>query len=290
MNFFSHEPKKSKSVTTRLFLFLFASFISSNAFALQIPEKPQAYVNDYAHLLSDNARGQIENTLTDFEKTTSTQVVVAIFPSLEGEALEDFSIRLAEKWKIGSKKNSNGIILLIFRDDHKIRIEVGYGLEGALPDITASQIIRNEITPAFRAGNYDKGVSDAVHAIIQCTKGEYNAAINEPIVDTFQKHSGIMFILLILYLILPIACYAGIVIASILNFGFPAGFVIGSITASFFFVLRQLFMAASAGTTISSHGTGGWGGGSYSSGGFSGGGFSGGGGGSFGGGGASGGW
>ncbi|OIO36115.1 MAG: hypothetical protein AUJ72_06105 [Candidatus Omnitrophica bacterium CG1_02_46_14] len=278
-----------------ILLLLFTSLlITTKAHALQIPEKPQSYVNDYAKLLSNGARGQIENTLADFEKATSTQVVVAIFPSREGESLEDFSIHLAEKWKIGSKKNSNGIILLIFRDDHKVRIEVGYGLEGALPDLVASQIIRNQITPAFRAGNYDKGVSDAVQAIIQSTKGEYKAA-NESVNDPIQKHSGLLFVLLMLYLILPIVCYAGVVGASVVIFGFPIGLVIGLISVFFLVLLRQLFVATSAGTTLTSRGSRYWGGGGFLSGGLGGGGFSsggfgGGGGGSFGGGGASGGW
>jgi len=272
-----------------LLLLCVSLFISPLVYALQIPEKPQAYVNDYAHLLSENTRGQIENTLTDFEKATSTQLVVAIFPSLDGESLEDFSIRLAEKWKIGSKKNNNGIILLIFKEDHKVRIEVGYGLEGALPDIIASQIIRHEITPAFREGNYDQGVSDAVQAIMQATKGEYKAT-DQPANDPIQKHSGLLFVLLILYLTLPLVCYVAVVAVSVLIFGFPTGVVIGLVAVLVLAILRQLFIAANLGTTFTSRGGGYWGGGGFSSGGFGGGGFSGGGGGSFGGGGASGRW
>ncbi|PIU40071.1 MAG: methanol dehydrogenase, partial [Candidatus Omnitrophica bacterium CG07_land_8_20_14_0_80_50_8] len=210
--------------------------------------------------------------------------------SLEGGSLEDFSIHLAEKWKIGSKKNNNGVILLIFRDDHKVRIEVGYGLEGALPDIVASQIIRNEITLAFREGNFDKGVSDGVSAIIQATKGEYKATGSSPN-DLIQKHSGFLFILLMLYLIFPLACYVAFFAACIFILGFPAGLALGIFGTLFLLILRQALTAMGAGTTYSSRSGGFWGGG-FSSGGFSGGGggFSGGGGGSFGGGGASGGW
>ena len=275
----------------KLFLiFFYFFFFCGPVFALQIPEKPEAYVNDYARLLSDSARGQIENTLADFEKATSNQIVVAIFPSLESESLEDFSIRIADKWKMGSKKNNNGIILLIFKEERKVRIEVGYGLEGALPDLVASQIIRNEIAPAFREGNFDKGVSDAVQAIIQATKGEYRAA-DQPAADPIQKYSGLLFVLLMLYLALPLIGYAAVLGSSIVVFGFPAGLAVGFIAVFFLFIARRIFAAMALGTTYSGRGGGYFlGGGGFSSGGFGGGGFGGGGGGGFGGGGASGGW
>ena len=277
-------------VSLALLFFLFNLLFSTTVFALQIPEKPQSYVNDYARLLSDNARDQIENTLADFEKATSNQVVVAIFPSLEGEALEDFSIRLAEKWKVGSKKYSNGIMLLIFKEDRKIRIEVGYGLEGSLPDMVASQIIRNEITPAFREGNFDKGVADAVQAIIAATRGEYKAG-TQGADDPVQKYSGALFILLVFFMVLPLICYIAVFLFCLAVFGFPLGLFIGLTVAFVLFLLRAFFTSLS-GQTIRSSGTGFWGGG-FGGGGFSGGGFSGGfsgGGGGFGGGGASGGW
>ena len=158
------------------FLIIISSlFFSTSAFALQIPDKPEHYVNDYIGLLSPSARGRIEKGLEEFEKATSNQVVVAIFASLEGGSLEDFSIRLAEKWKMGTKKHDNGVILLIFKSDRKVRMEVGYGLEGALPDVTANQIIQNDIVPNFRAGNFDAGVEKAVGDILLATRGEYTA-------------------------------------------------------------------------------------------------------------------
>ena len=282
---------RRRSVRVTLFALSSFFYLSAPVFALQIPEKPQSYVNDYAHLLSDNTRAQIENTLADFEKATSTQIVVAIFTSLEGGSLEDFSIHLAEKWKIGSKKNNNGAILLIFKEERKVRIEVGYGLEGALPDVTASQIIRNQITPAFREGNYDRGVSDAVQAILQATRGEYKVLPGTGR-DPVQKYGRLLFLLLILYLVLPVICYAAVFLAGVAILGFPAGLLAGAAAVIALAVLRQIFLAAGAGTTYTSRGGilgGGFGGGGFSSGGFSGG-FGGGGGGSFGGGGASGGW
>src|SRR5262245_47749738 len=92
-------------------------------------------------------------------------MVIALFPSLEGESLEDFSVRLAERWRVGQKGLDNGVILLVFIKDRKVRLEVGYGLEGAIPDAAAGQIIRDTIAPAFREGRYAAGLEAAVTAI-----------------------------------------------------------------------------------------------------------------------------
>src|SRR4029434_7530579 len=98
---------------------------------------------------------------------------VAIFPSLEGESLEDFSIRLATAWKVGRKGKDNGVLLLIFKDDRAIRIEAGYGLEGALPDAVSKSIIETKIIPEFRRGDFHAGIFSGVDAIMAATKGEY---------------------------------------------------------------------------------------------------------------------
>ena len=276
--------------------FFFALFLASSAFALSIPEKPQSYVNDYARLLSPAAHQTLETVLADFEKETTNQIVVAIFDSLEGQSLEDFSIRLAGQWKIGTKKNSNGVILVIFKQDRKVRIEVGYGLEGALPDAVASQIIRHTIVPAFREGDFDRGVTDAVEAIIQAAKGEYKAAPAND--DRMNQIAPYIFILLVLYLVFPVVCYFMVVFGAASLFGFPAGLVAGLGIAVFLGILRQILFSSLFGQTFQSSrrtgSFGGYGGGYFGSGGFGGGGFgggfSGGGGGGFGGGGASGGW
>jgi uncharacterized protein len=103
--------------------------------------------------------------LAEGERATGAQVVVAVFPSLDGESLEDFSIRLAEKWRVGRKALDDGAIILVFVADRKVRIEVGYGLEGAVPDIVAGRIIRESIAPRFREGRYDAGLEAAARAI-----------------------------------------------------------------------------------------------------------------------------
>ena len=122
-------------------------------------------VNDYAGALTEPARARIERILAEGEQATSAQVVMAIFPGLEGESLEDFSIRLAERWRIGRKDLDNGAIVLVFLQDRKVRIEVGYGLEGAIPDIEAARIIRESIAPHFREGRYDAGLEATARAI-----------------------------------------------------------------------------------------------------------------------------
>ncbi len=158
------------------FSFLFVFLLSSLSFALEIPSTPTARVNDYAHLLDSSSHFELESKLKTFEEVTSTQLVVVTFPSLDGESLEDFSIRLAEKWKIGQKGKDNGAILLIFKNDHKLRIEVGYGLEGALPDATTKMIIENEIVPHFKNGDFKRGIFAGVDAMISATQGEYKAS------------------------------------------------------------------------------------------------------------------
>lgn len=142
--------------------------------ALAVP-KLKGRVNDYAQMLTPSTQRQLEGSLRAFEETDTTQLVVLTVKSLEGMAIEDFSIRVAEQWKIGRKGLDNGAILVISRNDRKLRIEVGYGLEGKLTDLTAGRIIRDIITPAFKAGNFDQGVVAGVEAMMAAVKGEYAA-------------------------------------------------------------------------------------------------------------------
>ena len=122
-------------------------------------------------LAADRAQA-LEQQLAAFERDTGHQVVVLTIPSLEGDPLEDFSIRVAEAWKIGKKGSDTGAILLIAQKERKLRIEVGYGLEGVLPDATANRIIRDVIVPRFRANDYGGGIEAGVNAILNVAKGE----------------------------------------------------------------------------------------------------------------------
>lgn len=142
-------------------------------FALQVPPRPDGYVTDQAGLLSPSSREDLEVALRAFEEKTSNQVVVATFPSLEGDSLEDFSMRLAGVWKAGQQKKDNGVIFLIFKNDRKIRIEVGYGLEGVLTDALSGQIIRQVVAPHFRKGDYEGGILAGTNAIMKATQGEF---------------------------------------------------------------------------------------------------------------------
>ena len=122
--------------------------------------------------MSAEDRARLERVLVEGERSTGAQVVVAIFPSLEGESLEDFSIRLAEKWRVGQKGLDDGAIILAFLQDRKMRIEVGYGLEGAIPDIEAARIIREVIAPRFREGRYAAGLESAARTIYARVEGK----------------------------------------------------------------------------------------------------------------------
>ena len=116
-------------------------------------------------MLSAAERQRLETTLAERERSTGVQMVIAIFRSLEGESLEDYSMRLAQQWRIGQKGLDNGLILLVFVQDRKVRVEVGYGLEPTITDVVASQIIRQSIAPRFREGRYGAGLEAAVAAV-----------------------------------------------------------------------------------------------------------------------------
>jgi len=145
------------------------------ALSLEVPERPGGRITDRTGTLSPAEIRALDRKLAAFEKETTNQIAVLLIPSLEGDSLEDYSLRLAEKWKIGQKGRNNGVILLVVKNERKLRIEVGYGLEGALPDALAGTIIRNEIAPRFRAGQFYQGIDAGIEAIMAATKGEYKA-------------------------------------------------------------------------------------------------------------------
>jgi uncharacterized protein len=140
-----------------------------------VPELWSQRVHDEAKVLSASVVDQLELQLKQYEDSTSNQIAILIISSLDGDVLEDYSLRVAEKWQLGSKKNDNGVLLLIVVNDHKMRIEVGQGLEGVLTDAHSNRIIRNEMAPNFRRGDYDSGVKGAVNSMIKAIGGEYSA-------------------------------------------------------------------------------------------------------------------
>lgn len=172
-------PHMSWGRVIAVLLLCLTALLPCVASALEVPIL-KGRVNDYGAILSTEAESQIETLLKDLENKDSTQVVVLTIPSLAGDSLEDFSMRVAERWKIGQKGLDNGAILIIARDDRKVRIEVGYGLEGRLTDITAGRIIRDRIVPEFRAGRFDQGVLNGVVAVSEVVRGEFQASSQPP--------------------------------------------------------------------------------------------------------------
>jgi uncharacterized protein len=266
-------------------------------------------VTDLTHTLTQNQIVSLEQTLRAFEARKGSQIAVLIVPTTEPESIEDYSMRVAEAAKVGRKSVDDGVIFLIAKNDRKMRIEVGYGLEGTLPDVTAKRIIRDIVTPHFRAGDYYLGIVAGVDSIVHAVDGE---PLPQPtFTESARRHgSGIGSIL-------PVLLIVAVVVSSILRSIFGrfggaslsaagAGFIvwlfIGTIATAIVagvivFLITLLTGGFGGGGGWSSgrrgglgglggFGGGGWGGG----GGFGGGGGWSGGGGSFGGGGASGSW
>lgn len=141
--------------------------------AYSSPGTAHGYVNDFAGVLSPATIQTLETELTTFEKTTSNEITVVTVTTLDGDYIENYAVKLFEEWGIGDKERDNGVLLLLAITEHKLRIEVGYGLEGALPDSVAQRILNTEMTPRLKAGQYDDAVTHAVTAIEQATQGEY---------------------------------------------------------------------------------------------------------------------
>jgi len=259
----------SRSGSRVAFFLALAVLAAARAFAqrsieVQLPPKPEKYVTDRAGILGEDRVDALSRKLEQFERDTSNQILVWIDRRIpENFTLEDFAVRAAEKWGAGQAKTDNGAVLFVFVDDRKLRIEVGYGLEGVLPDITAKRIIDGEIVPRFRANDYAGGVEAGVGAMIAATKGEYRGTGSTVAEGSRRRRNRDL-----------------------------TGCAIPLLFLLFFIVLPLMARTRRRWRTFGGSGWwtgGGWGGGSFGGGGGGGGGFSGGGG-SFGGGGASGSW
>lgn len=139
-----------------------------------IPPGPTNHFNDEAGLVSPEVARRLNQQLVQFERDTSNQIVVAIYPRMQSDSsIEDYTVRVAQSWGVGQKDRRNGAVLFIFQQDRSLFIQVGYGLEGVLPDARCKQIIENEITPRFRTGDFEGGVVSGVQAILASVRGEY---------------------------------------------------------------------------------------------------------------------
>src|SRR5438132_1578731 len=163
--------------TIRLFLAALTLLaISANA-AEVIPATPSAYFIDYAGVVSKEAASRFNEQLAQFERDTSDQVVVAVFPKMQScSDVADYTQRVAEAWGVGQKERRNGVVLFVFIQDRKMFIQVGYGLEGALPDITAFDITEYRINPHFRTGGYEGGIATGIDSIFKAIRGEYKGS------------------------------------------------------------------------------------------------------------------
>lgn len=142
--------------------------------AEQIPPAPTKYFNDYTGTVSANTADTLNRQLEQYERQSSNQLVVAIYPKMESDSsVEDYTVRVAQSWKVGQKGKNNGAVLFVFKEDRQLYIQVGYGLEPTLTDAASHDIIENILKPRFRQGNFDAGLSEAVNAMIAATKGEY---------------------------------------------------------------------------------------------------------------------
>ena len=139
-----------------------------------IPPKPAQYFNDYAGVVSGGTVAQLNQKLEQFERDSSCQILVAVYPKMQSDSsVEDYTVRVAQAWRAGEKGKDNGAVLFVFIQDRKMFIQVGYGLEGAMPDAICKRIVENEIKPYFKAGNYDAGLTAGVNAMLAAAKGEY---------------------------------------------------------------------------------------------------------------------
>jgi uncharacterized protein len=247
-------------------IFLLFSFCLQAQIEKIIPAKPplsEGLVFDNTGTLTLPQKQALSHKLITYDDSTSSQIAVVIINTLEGYDIAEYGLALGRKWGIGGKEFSNGVIVIVAINDRKTRIEVGYGLEGAIPDITAKSIIDNALTPNFKEGNYYRGLDLATDDIIRAAAGEYKAPANY---GKRKKKSNAIPIVAALLLMLVLGAIGGGGRSSGGTMS-GAGWILGSILGS------------------SGRSSGGWSGGSSGGGGF--GGF---GGGSFGGGGASGSW
>jgi uncharacterized protein len=171
------------------------------AFAYTSPGRPQGFVSDYAKVISSTAVSSIENQLQSLKNLTGVEVAVVTIPSLQNETIETYAVKLFEEWGIGTKGKDNGLLVLVAPNDRMVKIEVGYGLEGVIPDSIADGIIRKEMLPQFKLGDYSMGISSAVNVIV----GIINNTTDKSIYSDVPKKSGsgvnIEFVIFFLFIV-----------------------------------------------------------------------------------------
>ncbi|MFL6540722.1 MAG: TPM domain-containing protein [Chthoniobacterales bacterium] len=186
---------------------LFLSLVSLRA-AEVIPPKPAGYFNDYAGVVSQSTATQFNEQLAQFERETSNQVVVAVFRKMQTDSdIADYTQRVAQSWKVGQADKRNGAVLFVFIDDRKLFIQVGYGLEGVLPDVTAFDITERHIKPRFRNRDYEGGLREGIDLMLKAIRGEYKGS-GRTVVESRRGDAnagnipcGVLFLAFIIFLI-----------------------------------------------------------------------------------------
>lgn len=182
------------------------AFAATNLRAAEtIPPKPAGYFNDYAGVVSPDQALRLNEKLAQFERETSNQVLVAVFRKMETDSsIEDFTQRVAQAWGVGKKDRKNGTVLFVFIEDRKMYIQVGYGLEGVLPDATAFDITERHIKPFFKNNAYADGLATGIDLICQAIRGEYTGD-GKTNAERSQRKSGggnILFLVIFVIIIL----------------------------------------------------------------------------------------
>jgi len=154
-------------------IFTILLFIATPVLAYNNPGQPQGFVNDYANIIDDGLEQQIEDKLVQFEQEASNEISIVTIQNLDGDYIENFAEKLFAEWGIGKQDKDNGVLVLVAVEDREMRIEVGYGLEGALTDAQSNWIVNNQMKPAFKEERYGEGINEAVDKIISATKGEH---------------------------------------------------------------------------------------------------------------------
>lgn len=259
-------PQLLRTKQVALLVAAFFALVATKSQAAEvIPPKPDRYFNDYAGVVSKEATRRFNEQLAQFERETSDQVLVAVFPKMQSDSdVADYAQRVAQAWGVGQKGRRNGVVLFVFIQDRKISIQVGYGLEGALPDVIAYDIRANHISPYFKNGEYERGLAVGIDLICKAIRGEYKGS-GKTVTEEHRRSGAPSFLFFTIFVI------ALIVISRIMRRLGGYGYSSGRGGPIFF----------------PGGGGGGWSSGGGGDGGFSG--FSGGGG-SFGGGGSSGSW
>lgn len=190
----------------KIFFFFLILGCFDFAFAQNIPFKPHPprLVNDYTKTLTLDQQETLEKKLVAFDDSTSTQIAVIIIKSLEGSDISDYALKLGRSWGIGGADYNNGVVFLIAIDDKKINISTGYGVEGALPDVTAKHIIENVVKPNFKGSDYYRGIDEGTDAIIKAVKGEYQTPRNKN-----RGVSGSRIIMMIIIFIILLSLFSG---------------------------------------------------------------------------------